>query len=172
MADLLVLFPSKEGAGVEEIREARAYFQDHGSVVAYRPGTPRITRPQLVLGFEDGPRAAVLFRVLGRPSVSGRMGPGHDRPETQIEVMVGTVRVTVTARRKNQIRHLEVLVRDFGIHPPAKAAVVSLEMNSLPIASIRAGRSGKASLPVPDEPSFDLRIDGGWTVPVLLRFRS
>ena len=100
------------------------------------------------------------------------MGPGHDRLETQVEVMVGTVRVTVTARRKNQIRHLEVLVRDFGIHPPAKAAAVSLEVNSLQIASIRTGRTGKASLPIPDAPSFDLRIDGGWTVPVLLRFRS
>ena len=100
------------------------------------------------------------------------MGPGHDRLEPRIEVMVGTVRVTVTARRKNQIRHLEVLMRDFGLHPPKKAAIVSLEMNSLPIASVRTGRTGKASLPVPDEPSFDLRIDGGWTVPVLLRFRS
>ena len=172
MADLLVLFPSKEGPGVEEIRAAREYFQSHGSVVAYRPGSPRITRPQLVLGFEDGPRTSVLFRVLGRPRGSGRMGPGHDRLETQVEVMVGTVRVTVTARRKNQIRQLEVLVRDFGLQPPAKAAAVSLEVDGLPIASVRTGRTGKASLPVPDAPSFDLRIDGGWTVPVLLSFRS
>ena len=155
-----------------EIHAAREYFQSYGSVVAYRPGSPRVTRPQLVLGFEDGPRASVLFRVLGRPRGSGRMGPGHDRLETQIEVMVGTVRVTVTARRKNRLRYLDVLVRDFGLQSPAKAAVVTLEIDGLPTASIRTGRTGKASLPVPDAPSFDLRIDGGWTVPVLLRFRS
>lgn len=172
MADLLVLFPGKEGAGVEEISAAKEYFQSHGSVAAYRPGSPRITRPQLVLGLEDGPRNSVLLRVLGRPTTSGRMSPGHDRLQTQIEVMVGSVRVTVTARRKNRIRHLEVLVWDFGSQSPVKAAAVSVELDSFPIASVRTGRTGKASLPVPDEPAFDLRVDGGWTVPVLLRFHS
>ena len=100
------------------------------------------------------------------------MGPGHDHLESRIEVMVGTSGSRSPRAARNGSATSRCWCGTSAASPPAKAAAVSLEVDGLPIASVRTGRTGKASLPVPDAPSFDLRIDGGWTVPVLLRFRS
>ena len=40
------------------------------------------------------------------------------------------------------------------------------------LTSAHTDAAGKASLRVPDLRCFDLRVSGGWTIPVMLRFRA
>lgn len=86
--------------------------------------------------------------------------------------MVETVRVTVTAHRDGRSRYLDVQVRDIGrpAYPPA--ATVTLEEEGSRLASTHTDAAGKASLAIPRVRCFDLRIRGGWAIPVLLRFRG
>ena len=172
MADVMVLAPGGGTAAGKDIRAVREHFRDHGTTISYRPGSPREVRPQLNLGLEEGSGTAVLFRILARSSSSGRSIAGRDQLDERVEVMVGTARVTVTAHRIKRARFIDVQVRDLGRRVSATAATVSVEEDGRTVASLATDRIGKASLPVPAARSFDLRVDGGWTIPVLLRFRS
>ena len=49
---------------------------------------------------------------------------------------------------------------------------VSLEEEGSRLTSAHTDAAGKASLRVPDLRCFDLRVSGGWTIPVMLRFRA
>jgi hypothetical protein len=173
MADTLVFGAGRgeEFAG-EELRVARAYFREHGSTIAYTPRPARQARPQLELGLQDGIGTDVNFRILARPGRTSRPRPGSRDVDDRVEVMVGTVRVTVTAHRDGRARFLDVQVRDIGRPDARPAATVSLEDQGRTIGSVGTDRRGKASIRVPDLPSFDLRVSGNWTIPVLLRFST
>jgi len=169
-ADILVLARSKPAAAKEEVHAAREHFREHGTRVAYPADSPQVVEPQLLLAMEDDPGEKVRFRVLGRPDASGRMGPGRPHPDERIEVMVGTARVTITAHRKGKKRFIDVLVRELGSRISRAAAKISMERKGEAIAALLTDKGGKASVAVPDDAPFDLRIDGGWTLPVFLHF--
>jgi hypothetical protein len=173
MADTLVLVAGRgEGDTGEDLRATRSYFREHGSAIAYPPRSRRQLLPQLELGLQDGIGTDVNFRILARPGRTSRSrSPGRD-VDDRIEVMVETVRVTITAHRDGRARYLDVQVRDIGrpLHPAVTK--VSLEDEGRTIGSVRTDRRGKASIRVPDLPSFDLRVSGDWTIPVLLRFST
>ena len=173
MADTLVLVAGRgEGVAGEDLRAARAYFREHGSAIAYTPRSARQVRPQLELRLQDGIGTEVDFRILARPGRTTRARLPSRDVDDRIEVMVETVRVTVTAHREGRIRFLDVQVRDIGrpAYPPA--ATVSIEEEGSRLTSAHTDAAGKASLRVPDLRCFDLRVSGGWTIPVMLRFRA
>jgi hypothetical protein len=173
MADTLVSGAGRgEGVPGEDLRAARAYFREHGSAIAYTRRSARQVQPQLELGLQDGIGTEVDFRILARPDRTSRPRPASRDVDDRIEVMVETVRVTITAHRDGRARYLDVQVRDIGrpLHPAVTK--VSLEDEGLTIGSVRTDRRGKASIRVPDLPSFDLRVSGDWTIPVLLRFST
>jgi hypothetical protein len=173
MADTLVLVAGRgEGDAGSELRAARTYFREHGSAIAYPPRSSREVRPQLDLGLQDGIGTEVDFRILARPGRTSRPRLPSRDVDDRVEIMIGTVRVTVTAHRDARARFLDVQVRDLGRPAFPPAATVSLEDEGRRIGSVHTDPRGKASMRVPDLPSFDLRIKGGWTIPVLLRFRA
>lgn len=173
MADTLVLVAGRgEGGTGKELRAAREYFREHGSAITYPPRSAREVRPQLELGLQNGIGAEVDFRILARPGRTSRPRLPSRDVDDRVEVMIGTVRVTVTAHRDARARFLDVQVRDLGRPAFPPAATVSLEDEGRRISSASTDPRGKASIRVPDLPSFDLRIKGGWTIPVLLRFRA
>ena len=173
MADTLVLVAGRgEGVAGEDLRAARAYFGEHGSAIAYTQRSARQVQPQLELRLQDGIGTEVDFRILARPGRTSRARLPSRDVDDRIEVMVETVRVTVTAHRDGRIRFLDVQLRDIGrpAYPPA--ATVSIEEEGRTVDSVRTDGRGKASLRVPNLRCFDLRIRGGWAIPVLLRFRG
>jgi hypothetical protein len=173
MADTLVLVAGRgEGEAGSELRAAREYFREHGSAIAYPRRSTREVRPQLELELQDGIGAEVDFRILARPGRTSRLRLPSRDVDDRVEVMIGTVRVTVTAHRDARARFLDVQVRDLGRPAFPPAATVSLEDEGHRIGSASTDQRGKASIRVPDVPSFDLRIKGGWQIPVLLRFRA
>lgn len=176
MADVLVLSRDKARSKREPALAAQEHCREHGSRVADIPGAARVTNPQIVLRMEDGPGTQVLFRVLARPVSSGRLGPGREILDDRVEVMVKTSRVTITAHRDGPDRYLDVEVRDLGrigrLGASAPASI-SLEDHGEPIAAGHTDERGTASPAVPATVrEFDLRVDGGWVIPVLLRFRT
>lgn len=172
-SDILVLARDSARPERREVVAVREQCRESEARVAYHPGTSRLSKPQLVLGFEEGPGTELLFRVLARPDEAGRLGPGRKGLEKSVEVRVKSSRVTVSAHRKGAARHLDVQVRDLGRRRTRAAASLFLEEEGRPIVSVRTGEDGIASLAVPaGVPEFDLRVDVGWVLPVLLRFRA
>jgi hypothetical protein len=162
----------REVQGVRDVRDIRENRGQSQLDFTCRSSAPRSARPQLVLGLEDGPGTRLRFRVLGGPDAVERPESWRPRLEEQVEVMLKGSRVTIGAHREGESRRLDVEVRGTGRQRSRVSASVSLERDGRAIAETRTDAAGAASLAVPaGDRELDLRIDGGWTIPVLVRLR-
>ena len=117
-----------------------------------RRARAREVRPQLELAPAGRDREGGGLPHPGAAGPDVAAPPPQPRRGRPVEVMIGTVRVTVTAHRDGRARHLDVQVRDIGRPAFPLAAKVSIEEEGRRIASVRTDAAGKASVRGPRPP--------------------